>query len=69
MSSAAAKSRSLKSPSSLVADIMMKQLGGARFTWGSGGGDLQAAGKDRAAYFSALREADARDFGPLLTCA
>jgi len=51
--------------SRLAADLLIKQLGGARFSWG-GGTDLQAAGETRDKYIAALRTADNHDMGPLL---
>lgn len=48
--------------SRLVADTLIVQLGGSRFTWG--GADLRAAGKARDAYIAALKSADNHDFGP-----
>lgn len=54
--------------SRLVADLLIKELGGTRFTWG-GGADLRASGKARDDYIAALRAADNHDFGPLLAFA
>lgn len=51
--------------SRLVADLLIKQLGGTRFSWG-GGVDLRTAGKARDEYIAAIRAADNHDFGPLL---
>jgi Fic-DOC domain mobile mystery protein B len=51
--------------SRLVADLLIKQLGGTRFSWG-GGADLRATGKVRDEYIAALRAADNHDIGPLL---
>jgi len=51
--------------SRLVADLLIKQLGETRFSWG-GGVDLRTAGKARDEYIAALRAADNHDFGPLL---
>jgi Fic-DOC domain mobile mystery protein B len=54
--------------SRLAADVLIVQLGGARFSWGSGA-DLQRAGADRDRYIAALREADAHNFEPLVAFA
>ena len=51
--------------SRLVADLLIKQLGGKRFSWG-GDADLRTAGKARDEYIAALRAADNHDFGPML---
>jgi Fic-DOC domain mobile mystery protein B len=48
----------------LAADLMCRQLGVAPFTWGRHSLDL--AGVTRQTYLTALRAADAHDFGPLL---
>jgi Fic-DOC domain mobile mystery protein B len=48
----------------LATDLLLRQLGASRFTWGSGG--LIAISETRQCYISALREADAGDFRPLL---
>lgn len=50
--------------SRLVADVLITQLGGPRFTWG--GANLQAAGTARVAYIKALHVADSHDLGPLI---
>lgn len=50
--------------SRLVADVLVTQLGGARFTWG--GADLRAAGGARKKYIDALQAADKHDFAPLI---
>ena len=52
----------------LVADIVVAAGRGARLTWGAGE-NLVAAGGIRARYLAAVRAADGRDFGPLLTFA
>ncbi len=54
--------------SRLVADTLIEQLGGTRFTWG-GGGDLRAAGTARNSYIAALKAADNHDLEPLITFA
>ena len=51
----------------LAADLLLRQLGRDRFTWGSA--NLVDAGATRAAYVAALRAADNRDYGPLLAFA
>jgi Fic-DOC domain mobile mystery protein B len=51
--------------SRLVADLLIKQLGGKRFTWG-GGADLRIAGKARDEYIAALRAADNHNLELLL---
>ncbi len=51
--------------SRLATDLLLKQLGQPRFTWGSE--NLVDANETRQSYISALRTADAHDFGPLLT--
>lgn len=48
----------------LMADLLIMQLGGKRFSWGRA--NLRDAGKMRAQYLSALRAADNHDCGPLL---
>lgn len=50
--------------SRLAADVLVTQLGGARFTWGSA--NLQAAGEARKRYIDALHAADNHDLGPLI---
>lgn len=50
--------------SRLVADTLIEQLGGTRFTWG--GVDLRAAGTARDAYITALKAADNHDLKPLI---
>lgn len=47
-----------------MADLLLVQYGGGRFTWGRG--DLIAAGDVRNRYLEALRAADARNYAPLL---
>ncbi|MFI4985970.1 MAG: mobile mystery protein B [Alphaproteobacteria bacterium] len=51
----------------LMADLLVVQLGGARFTWGSG--SLGDPGALRKRYVEALRAADAHNLGPLLAFA
>ena len=53
--------------SRLVADTLITQLGGARFTWG--GADLRAAGKARDTYITALKAADNHDLERLIAFA
>lgn len=48
----------------LMTDLLLQARGERPFTWGSG--DLVAAGEVRDRYITALRAADARDYGPLL---
>jgi Fic-DOC domain mobile mystery protein B len=50
--------------SRLVADILVVQNGGTRFTWGSA--NLQAANQVRKAYIDALRAADNHDLAQLI---
>jgi fido (protein-threonine AMPylation protein) len=50
--------------SRLMADLLIMQLGGERFTWGSA--NLQDAGEVRKRYIGALKAADDHDLGPLL---
>jgi Fic-DOC domain mobile mystery protein B len=50
--------------SRLAADVLITQLGGARFTWG--GANLQAAGDARKRYIEALHAADKHDLEPLI---
>lgn len=47
-----------------LADLLLVQHGAPRFTWGAG--NLVADGDVRQCYITALRAADARDYGPLL---
>lgn len=51
----------------LLADLLVEQLGGKRFTWGQG--SLRDAGDLRKRYIASLRAADGHDIGPLLTFA
>lgn len=51
----------------LAADVLIRRLGGERFTWGRV--NLQTSGETRRAYVSALRAADNHDFAPLLAFA
>jgi Fic-DOC domain mobile mystery protein B len=51
----------------LLADLLVVQLGGERFSWGSG--SLRDAGETRASYIDALRAADDHDIRPLLAFA
>jgi Fic-DOC domain mobile mystery protein B len=48
----------------LIADLLVIQLGGKRFSWGSG--SVRDAGELRKRYISALHAADGHDIGPLL---
>lgn len=48
----------------LAADLMIHQLGGARFTWGRE--NLVEADETRRTYVRALKAADQHDIGPLL---
>jgi Fic-DOC domain mobile mystery protein B len=50
--------------SRLAADVLITQLGGARFTWGSA--NLQTAGDARKRYIEALHAADKHDLEPLI---
>jgi Fic-DOC domain mobile mystery protein B len=50
--------------SRLMADLLIMQLGGERFSWGSA--NLQDAGEVRKRYIAALKAADDHDLGPLL---
>lgn len=50
--------------SRLMADLLVMNLGGERFTWGRA--ILQHAGDLRRQYIEALRAADNHDYGPLL---
>ena len=50
--------------SRLVADVLVTQLGSARFTWG--GANLRAAGDARKRYVEALHAADKHDLEPLI---
>jgi Fic-DOC domain mobile mystery protein B len=51
----------------LMADLLIRQLGGDPFTWG--GGTLREIGELRDEYMAALRAADGHDLGPLMTFA
>lgn len=53
--------------SRLMADLLVMQLGGERFSWGSVG--LQDASEVRRRYVDALKAADNHDIGPLLAFA
>jgi Fic-DOC domain mobile mystery protein B len=53
--------------SRLVADTLITQLDGARFTWG--GADLRATGQARDTYIAALIAADNHDLGQLIAFA
>ena len=48
----------------LAADLLARQLGRPRFSWGAG--DLIGTGEIRKRYVAALRAADNGDLGPLL---
>lgn len=48
----------------LAADILLKELGQPRFTWGRE--NLRDAGEARKRYIDALRAADGHDYGPLM---
>jgi Fic-DOC domain mobile mystery protein B len=51
----------------LMADLLVMERGGARFTWGSA--NLQAQGDVRRRYIEALQAADNHDIGPLMAFA
>jgi Fic-DOC domain mobile mystery protein B len=51
----------------LAADLLVKQLGGERFSWG--GASLVNATDLRKAYIAAIRAGDGQDFTPLLAFA
>ena len=51
----------------LIADLLIMQLGGERFSWGWG--SLREPGGSRRRYIAALREADNHNIEPLLTFA
>lgn len=53
--------------SRLAADLIVTELGGARFSWGSG--SLDTPGDVRRRYIEALHKADDNDLGPLLAFA
>jgi Fic-DOC domain mobile mystery protein B len=51
----------------MMADLVIVQLGGQRFTWGRA--NLRDAGEVRARYIAALHAADDHDIGPLMAFA
>ncbi|HEY3824304.1 MAG TPA: mobile mystery protein B [Bryobacteraceae bacterium] len=51
----------------LIADLLVMQLGGERFSWGSA--NLQDAGEMRERYIAALKDADNHDYRSLLSFA
>jgi len=51
----------------LMADLLVRRLGGAAFTWG--GGDTARAGDLRTRYVAALRQADAHEVAALVAFA
>lgn len=51
----------------LMADLLIMQLGGKRFSWGRA--NLRDAGEMRTQYITALKAADNHDYGPLLVFA
>jgi Fic-DOC domain mobile mystery protein B len=53
--------------SRLMADLLVMELGGERFSWGRT--NLQSAGAMRQRYIAALQAADNHDVGPLLAFA
>ncbi len=53
--------------SRLMADLLIRRLGGAAFTWG--GGAISDIGEIRRAYISALRAADANNYESLIAFA
>jgi Fic-DOC domain mobile mystery protein B len=53
--------------SRLMADLLIMQFGGERFTWGSA--NLQDPGEVRKRYIESLKAADNHDLGPLLVFA
>jgi Fic-DOC domain mobile mystery protein B len=53
--------------SRIATDLLVTELGGTRFSWGSG--SLNAPGDVRSRYIDALHKADDNDFDPLLTFA
>jgi fido (protein-threonine AMPylation protein) len=53
--------------SRLMADLLVTQLGRARFSWGQS--DLRAPAAMRQSYIQALREADGHDMAALLAFA
>jgi len=52
----------------LAADLLIRQLGGKRFSWGSSA-TLTTADGNRTAYVAALQAADRHDLGPLIAFA
>ncbi|MEM1051363.1 MAG: cell filamentation protein Fic, partial [Pseudomonadota bacterium] len=48
----------------LAADILVRQLGGERFTWGRA--NMAQPGETRKGYVAALRKADGHDINDLL---
>jgi hypothetical protein len=46
-----------------MTDLLLRSLGGVRFTWGSQ--SLDEPGDQRSRYIAALRAADHGDLGPL----
>lgn len=53
--------------SRMMADLLLAQLGGTRFTWG--GSALRDHDETRRLYIDALHAADRHDYGPLLAFA
>src|SRR5690349_24782484 len=51
----------------LMADLLVMQLGGKRFSWGSA--NLRDVGQMRTQYIAALKAADKHDYGPFLAFA
>lgn len=51
----------------LIADLLVMELGGMRFSWGRG--NLRDAGAMRQRYIAALKAADDHNMGPLLAFA
>jgi Fic-DOC domain mobile mystery protein B len=51
----------------LMADLLVMQLTGERFSWGRA--NLRDAGEMRARYIAALKAADSHDYSPLLAFA
>lgn len=51
----------------LMADLLIIQLGGERFSWGRA--NLRNSGELRARYVAALQAADGHDIGPLMALA
>jgi hypothetical protein len=50
-----------------MADLLVMQLTGERFSWGRA--NLRDAGEMRARYIAALKAADSHDYSPLLAFA